>query len=161
MLRSLTKKTLQDAFLHGNTSLIQKIIPAKCPVSIDIFSYQAVHLCAIYGYLDLLKYLELHGADLNIKEMTNYTPLMLAITHKKIDIVEYLLNNENVDLDVCVDNRGYDIFRLMLESEEKAIQSLARDYAGARKERFILCVERNQELKSLGENLLRLVCQYV
>ena len=49
----------------------------------------------------------------------------------------------------------------LIDFNKKAIQSLARDYTGARNETFILCAERNQELKSLGKNLVRLICQYV
>lgn len=50
-----------------------------------------LHSAAIYGTTDIVEYLVAHGADVNVKDQLQQTPLMLAAQYGKFDIVKLLV----------------------------------------------------------------------
>lgn len=52
-----------------------------------------LHLAALGGYLDIVKYLVKKGASINVKNRKNQTPLHLAVHNAHKDIIKYLVTH--------------------------------------------------------------------
>lgn len=85
---------------YGHRSLDNRESSLKCaqlPTDMEIRNYdglRCVHIAAVRGYLDILKTLELAGADMNAKEgLSGYTPLHIAIINNNEEIINFLLND--------------------------------------------------------------------
>lgn len=65
--------------------------------------------------LDIIKKITAkNNINVNIKNNTNNTALMYAILHSSYNIIEWILNTININLDIVNDD-GYDVFRYAIE----------------------------------------------
>ena len=56
-----------------------------------------MHLGAQFGYLNIVKFLLLKGADITMRTKVGETPLMTAKTSEHEDVIKYLTQMENIN----------------------------------------------------------------
>jgi ankyrin repeat protein len=76
------------------------------------------------GCLDAVKVLVEHGADVKITKTDGSTALCLAIKHDHIDIVQYLL--ENTDIDIELKNQVGETPLLKVQGERPRSQRIVK-----------------------------------
>ena len=83
---SEVREVLEVAYqLIGNIYLIVN--------SVNLKGKTPLHVAALKGYTDIVKYLVENGTDINISDNEGKTPLRNAAFHGHIDIVRYLVEN--------------------------------------------------------------------
>jgi len=88
---------LHDATAVGNLDRVKQLV-GKNPSLSGSFSpdgFPVVALAAVFGHLDVARYLAEHGADLNASATngSGYNALTGAVASGRTDIVQWLLNN--------------------------------------------------------------------
>lgn len=64
-------------------------------------------LAVEYGHLDCVQVLVEYGAEVDVVDVDNDTPLILALYCNKMDVVDFLLEQEGCDY-ISANNRGFD-----------------------------------------------------
>lgn len=59
-----------------------------------------LHYASSKGHLRIVIELVNHGADINLKDSNNHTPLMNAVCMSQEKVVEYFLTKKHIDMDV-------------------------------------------------------------
>lgn len=89
---------------HEVTSLIENGLDIFLAEGVQIKSYESehntpLHLAALNGHLEIVKFLIKSGANVNARNRKNQTPLHMAVHNAHRLIVEYLiLNQANIDV---------------------------------------------------------------
>jgi hypothetical protein len=86
-------RQLMDAVYAGNLSGVQRAVSSGANVN-DLNS-EPLRMAAMYGHLQIVRYLVENGADPNLRNSSMYsqTPLIGAASKGHIDIVIYLVEN--------------------------------------------------------------------
>jgi ankyrin repeat protein len=100
-----------QAVLDNNLDkLLQLIISSKNKgcinrriIDSEMFGCSALHLACVHGYFECAKLLVSYGANLNMRNHHNTTPLILSTRKNRVSIVELLLNN-NADINAIDDS---------------------------------------------------------
>ncbi|KKP35967.1 MAG: Ankyrin repeat domain protein [candidate division TM6 bacterium GW2011_GWF2_32_72] len=86
------------ACLESDASLMYKIIEKTKNQTSFFFnndSVHLIHLCAAYGNLEQILYLEQKGVDLNKKTKNGTTPLLCALESRNIETLIYIFKKTN------------------------------------------------------------------
>ena len=84
--------------IFDNNNNNNKLNPIREKYTIDTVS-QIYGACK-HGDLDYIKVLYQRGEDFNIKDYDNRTPLHISVSENRYDIVKYLINIINVDVNI-------------------------------------------------------------
>ena len=98
-----------------------------------IFELRPLHLCIVHGHFNIFCYLMTQKVDVNaviLSHGTTYSPLMLAVIHKRDDMVRYLLMAKDINVGYrnsllqspvmfAVQNDSLHLVNLLLDAEEK------------------------------------------
>ncbi|CAF3673347.1 unnamed protein product [Rotaria socialis] len=87
------------AVTYGHTHIVAYLLEkgAKCDIMTLPSNNTPLSYAAIKGHLDIVRLLCLAGASTSLKNRSGQTPLMLAVKHERIDIVEYLLDQGDIE----------------------------------------------------------------
>ena len=97
---SLSKALVHSAIISGNLSTLQKLSHKSLKSYSDKHELRPIHLAAMYGHLDLVKYFieeRICKPDL-LKCDDHITPLHLAASYGHVHIVKYLVEECKCDL---------------------------------------------------------------
>lgn len=89
---------------EGFDVVVKALVKAKCDVNIQNESVKrtALHLLAFKGHTEAVSSLIYGGADIDVCDIDNRTPLWYAIQNKKVDVVRLLLKGySHVDTFQC------------------------------------------------------------
>ena len=112
---SLSKAFVQSAIISGNLSTLKKLSHKSLQFYSDKYERRPIHLAAISGQLDLVKYfIEEKICKHDLKCVDHSTSLHLAASHGHVDIVKYLVEECKCDLmcKMSTDSLKTDIFDL-------------------------------------------------
>jgi len=90
----LSHKLIEAAQL-GNFAMVSRLVERHfTPVNYQNCNEGTTALAAavVGGYLNIVKYLVEHGADVNVANLRGETPLHLAVLSDNVDIISFLLN---------------------------------------------------------------------
>lgn len=111
-------KHLSQLIIKGNEYTID--IKLLSETYLDGFGNTLMHFIAMYGYINSLKFFIERGADINIINCKNETPLHLAVKWKKLNIVNRLLQESDIIVD-AQDLNGNTALHLAISSNEGEI----------------------------------------
>ncbi|KAK4080972.1 hypothetical protein Trihar35433_2077 [Trichoderma harzianum] len=93
---------LSMAIESGNTELVSMMIQHGAEVNaVDpnfVYAKTPLSLAVWKGHLEIVKLLIRNGADINYSGGTSYPPLIVALMYGDKESVEYILQNEKVDV---------------------------------------------------------------
>ncbi len=118
---------LELATINGHTDIVNFLIEKK-----DIFikiinkNPNLFHFAAEYNRLDILKMLinKYGNCELNSRDYFGRTPLLLAVKNGHINVVKFLLEQKNIDLDI----KDYNNLQYIIEGKNKDIINILIDY---------------------------------
>ena len=100
----------------------------KNPIS-DDDGFSLLHMAAINGQLDTVKYIISKGVDINPKDSCGHTPLHMAADKGKLDVVKYIMekledksptdNFGNTPLHMAADSRQLIVFKYIIENVDE------------------------------------------
>lgn len=107
---------IHDAAARGDVAAIEKMLAADKSLleKKDEWVNQEegwrligtpLHLAAIYGQTDVVKFLVARGADLNAPDQELYTPLALAAYCGRKQTVEFLVKTKGVKIDALTEDK--------------------------------------------------------
>lgn len=98
---------ITSAAFQNNLPMVELILEATLLVDEkDIEGFSALSIAAGNGYLEIVKYLLEHGANINSTMTLNDTPLITAIMNEHIEVAEYLIS-QGADISI-IDSEGHD-----------------------------------------------------
>ena len=56
-------------------------------------AYPAIHVAALHGHLDLIKFIAKYIKDINPASVTGFTPIYGAVQYKHLDVLKFYLNS--------------------------------------------------------------------
>jgi ankyrin repeat protein len=94
--------SLTMAVIYGHTQIVAFLLEkgAKYDYTTPTSANTPLGYAAIKGHLDIVRLLCSIGACVNVKNKTGQTPLMLAAKYDRMSIVDYLL--EQIDIDIGI-----------------------------------------------------------
>jgi len=115
------------------------------------------------AYLNVIKYLLKFGADINVKDMFGWTPLMYAVNSSDLETVKYLVEY-GADIDIK-NNNGFNALMLALDADyldvanyldlkSKKIDESVRDLMKPKSEEDILSNIVNLTQEEKDENIV-------
>lgn len=116
---------LYAASKNGHIEIVKKLISIgdniNYPIENDNY---AIHGAVLSGNLEIVKLLHINGALMDIENIDGVTPLLLASEKGQIDIVEYLLDNCNVDQNKVNKNNISSLFFSVQNNHYKIVEKL-------------------------------------
>ena len=82
-----------------------------------------IHYAVIFNNLKILELLVTKNSNINLKDGSDMTPLMLAIKSKNINIIKYLLKNDNLNINQT-NNEGHTALHMACNYENENIVEL-------------------------------------
>ena len=98
--------SLLDLYSRGKTELVHKVLQKHNLDMCDREKTNLLHLACRRGYLGLVKVLCEMGFDVNAYSRKYHTPMHIACTKGHIEIAEFLLTVEGIDIEID-DGRTY------------------------------------------------------
>ena len=110
--QKIIKENLYNAIVGNKVEEFKEIMDNKYEF-IDINSYldnskyAAVHYAAIYGYVEMMKYLiNRYRANINLISADNWSPLHLSSYKGHLDLVNLLLQCKEINYNLCLTKIG-------------------------------------------------------
>ncbi|KAH8147830.1 uncharacterized protein LAJ45_08296 [Morchella importuna] len=101
-----------DLCRNGEVEILRELLAAGAdPNARNNHMSSCFTLAAEYGHLECLKVLLEYGAEVDVVDRDNDTPMILALYCERWDVVEFLLEQEECDL-VTRNLRGFDPLNL-------------------------------------------------
>ncbi|KAH0604915.1 uncharacterized protein H6S33_006583 [Morchella sextelata] len=101
-----------DLCRTGQVEILRELLAAGAdPNARNHHMSSCLTLAAEYGHLECLKVALEYGAEVNVVDRDNDTPMILALYCQRWDVVEFLLEQEECDL-VARNLRGFDPLNL-------------------------------------------------
>lgn len=105
-----------DLCRNGDVEVLRELLAAGADPNIrNHHMSSCLTLAAEYGHLECLKVALEYGAELNVVDRDNDTPMIMALYCERWDVVEFLLEQDECDL-VTRNLRGYDPLNLACET---------------------------------------------
>jgi len=120
--RSKTGGTLLMYAVHGNDkAMIQTVLAASDHIDAQSSNgWTALMIAAAKGFENGVRLLVAAGADANMPDVYQWSPLMRAIDNKHFDVAHYLLKQPAINVNVKNEN-GATALHLAVQSAEVAI----------------------------------------
>lgn len=143
-LRAFDKSPLDLAAENGHKNVCRVIINSGVKVnSSSRCEHTALHLAARHGHLEVVKLLvEEFGADINVKNQYNNTPLSLAVHSKHGKVAEYLINAGCNLTKQDVFDKSF----TLITSNDEAINNLIKDKLKEKVQRFKRVLESEDDV---------------
>ncbi|KAK3578853.1 hypothetical protein CHS0354_010212 [Potamilus streckersoni] len=112
---------------EGYDNVVKALVQAKCDVNIANHSVKktALHILAYKGHPGSIEDLILGGADINLVDSENHTPLWYAIKNSKLEVIRLLLRaNSQADTYQCPENIPSEACPVRLAIQQKMINVL-------------------------------------
>lgn len=93
-------------------------------VAKDVHEWTALFFASAYGYADIVRIILEKGIDPNTTDFVGRTPLFLACSQGKPDVVDALLEHPNIDTDIPDDVGATPIFEAVREKNVDIVVAL-------------------------------------
>ena len=123
------RNCLHEAAISGRTSILQLGLEQEVDVArADVYGRIPLHYACMFGHVQLVQYLvSIKPATIEYLDHDNYTPLIHAIVHHRIDCVQELVDkgvhldpfdySVHIPLNLACQYGSYEIVKLLLHND--------------------------------------------
>jgi ankyrin repeat protein len=122
---------LKIAAFEGHDEVVRVLLEKGAKVDIitqgeTLYKYQALHLAAKSGHVAIVQVLIDAKADVNARDEFGNTPIIIAAAHNHLNVVNFLLTEELVDVDAVNEGKINALHYAACIGSVEIVQSLLR-----------------------------------